>query len=98
MHFEQFGDSVYARGTYRVGPKKRVGCGGETLSSRGYMTMRAKGSLASFRGKLLFDSGWTPPVVGKKLPSGAVQLNIRSVDKGPCVLTVEKWVRVSRSP
>jgi hypothetical protein len=52
--------------------------------------MRAKGSLASFRGKLLFDSGWTPPVSAKQDAKGAVKVSIHSVDKGSCVMTLEK--------
>jgi hypothetical protein len=98
LKFEQFRDSIYARGTYKVGPKKRVGCGGETLSPSGYLTMRAKGSLASFRGKFLFDSGWTPPVSGRQNGKGAIKVTIRSVDRGPCVMTLEKWAKVSGSP
>lgn len=93
IHFEQFRDSIYARGTYKVGPKKRVGCGGETLYPSGHLTMRAKGTLASFSGKFLFDSGWTPPVSAKQDAKGAVKVSIRSVDKGPCVMILEKWTR-----
>src|SRR5665647_2069275 len=58
LMFEQAADSIYARGTYRVAPTKRVGCGGETLFDSGHFTMRAYGTERSFRGKLLFDSGW----------------------------------------
>jgi hypothetical protein len=90
LDFEQFRDSIYARGTYKVGPKKRVGCGGETLYRSGHFTMRAKGNLASFRGKFLFDTGWTPPISAKQNPSGAIKVSIRSVDKGSCVITLEK--------
>jgi len=98
LGFEQFRDSIYARGTYKVGPKKRVGCGGETLYPSGHFTMRAKGNLASFHGKFLFDTGWTPPVSAKQSPNGAVKVSIHSVDKGSCVMTLEKWTKVSGSP
>jgi hypothetical protein len=98
LKFEQFRDSIYARGTYKVGPKKRVGCGGETLSPIGYLTMRAKGNLASFHGKFLFDSGWTPPVSATQNAKGAIKVKIRSVDRGVCVMTLEKWTKVKGSP
>ena len=91
LKFEQAGDSIYGRGTYHLGAKKRVGCGGETLSRDGYLTMRARGTRASFRGKLLFDSGWMPPVSGTQTPTGSIKLSIRSVDKGNCVVTLERW-------
>lgn len=98
LRFEQFRDSIYGRGTYITGAKKRIGCGGETLAQKGNFTMRAKGTLASFRGKFLFDSGWMPPVSAKQTPSGAVRVSIGSIDKRPCVMTLEKWARVGGSP
>jgi hypothetical protein len=91
LKFEQAGDSIYGRGTYRLGSKRRVGCGGETLSPEGYLTMRARGTRASFHGKFLFDSGWTPPVTGKQTATGSVRMSILSVDKGRCVLTLDRW-------
>ena len=98
LKFEQSRDSIYGRGTYKTGPKKRIGCGGETLPESGNFTMRAKGNLSSFRGKLLFDSGWTPPVSAKQKSSGAIKVSIGSIDKGPCIMTLEKWARVPASP
>jgi hypothetical protein len=59
-------DSVYARGTYEVAPTKKVGCGGESLPAKGRVTMRAKGNFEAFTGRLLFDTGWTPPFSAKK--------------------------------
>lgn len=91
LKFEQVGDSLYGRGTYRVGPGRRVGCGGETLFRTGYLTMRSGGNRASFRGKLFFDAGWMPPVSGTQTSNGSVKLRIRSVDKGNCIVTLDRW-------
>ncbi|HUQ48416.1 MAG TPA: hypothetical protein VM053_09260 [Gemmatimonadaceae bacterium] len=97
LMFEQFRDSIYARGTYKTEGKKRIGCGGQTLARNGNLTMRAKGNIASFRGKFLFDSGWMPPVSAKQTSTGTVKVNIGAVDKPRCVLTLEKWIRVGGS-
>ncbi|MEO7700048.1 MAG: hypothetical protein ABIZ04_12550 [Opitutus sp.] len=97
LQFEQFRDSIYARGTYKTDPKTRVGCGDETLAPTGNFTMRAKGNLTSFRGRFLFDSGWMPPVSAKQTSTGAVRVSIISDDKGRCVMTLEKWAKVARS-
>lgn len=88
--FEQGADSLFARGAYQLTAGKRVGCGGETLASQGFFTMRARGTMRSFRGRFLFDSGWSPPVSGNRTASGIVKVNIRSVDKGPCPLTLRQ--------
>ncbi len=91
--FEQGVDSIYARGTYTVAPTKRVGCGGETLYESGRFTMRAAGTERSFRGKLLFDSGWTPPVTASRTSANTIKVRIRSVDRGACVLTLHRVPR-----
>jgi hypothetical protein len=90
LRFEQAGDSLYARGVYNVAPRKRVGCGGETLYSTGRFTMRAYGTTKSFRGKLLFDTGWTPPVTATRTNPTTIRVKIRSVDKGTCLLTLHR--------
>jgi hypothetical protein len=92
-------DSVYARGSYTVAPSKRVGCGGETLADKGLVTMRAKGSFTSFSGKLLFDSGWTPPFRASRTSSTTMSGSISSVDRGPCRLTLHRVIPpVRRGP
>src|ERR1019366_5657979 len=53
ISFEQGVDSIYARGTYKVATSKHVGCGGESLASNGFVTMRAHGTRNSFQGHLL---------------------------------------------
>jgi hypothetical protein len=85
-------DSVYARGTYTVAPRKRVGCGGETLPANGRVTMRAKGNFEAFTGKLLFDSGWTPPFSARKTSATTMSGSIRSVDRGPCRIALHKVI------
>lgn len=86
MSFEQGADSVFARGSYEVAPGKRVGCGGETLAPKGLFTMRAKGTTRSFRGRFLFDAGWSPPVNGTRSSSESLKISIHSVDRGVCPL------------
>lgn len=88
VRFEQARDSIYGRGTYKVGPRKRVGCGGETLSRSGSFAIRAEGNLAAFQGKLLFDSGWTPPFSARQTTRGAIRVSIASVDRGACIMTL----------
>lgn len=91
-------DSVYARGSYTVAASKKVGCGGETLPPKGLVTMRAKGSFAAFTGKLLFDSGWTPPFTARKTSATTMTGSIRSVDRGPCRMALHRVTPVRRGP
>ncbi len=91
-------DSVFARGTYEVAPTKRVGCGGESLFPKGRVTMRAKGNFEAFTGKLLFDTGWTPPFSAKKTSETTMAGSIRSVDRGPCKLALHRVAPVWHGP
>jgi hypothetical protein len=91
-------DSVYARGTYEVAPTKKVGCGGESLPAKGRVTMRAKGNFEAFTGKLLFDTGWTPPFSAKKTSATTMAGSIRSVDRGPCKLPLHRVAPVWHGP
>lgn len=94
----QNGDSVYARGSYQVAATKKVGCGGETLPDKGLVTMRAGGSLSHFAGKLLFDSGWTPPFRASRTSPTSMSGRISSVDRGPCRLTLHRIPTTRRGP
>lgn len=96
--FEQGVDSIYARGTYTVAPTKRVGCGGETLYASGHFTMRAAGTERSFRGRLLFDTGWTPPVTASRTSANTIKAKIHSVDRGVCVLNLHRVARDKIQP
>jgi hypothetical protein len=91
-------DSVYARGSYHVAPSKNVGCGGETLADKGLVTMRAKGNFNSFSGKLLFDSGWTPPFSARRTGPTTMSGSIRSVDRGPCRVMLHRVIPARRGP
>ncbi len=94
----QNGDSVFARGAYHVASTKKVGCGGETLPAKGLVTMRAKGSFASFAGRLLFDSGWTPPFRAARTGPTSMNGSISSVDRGPCKMTLHRVTTNLRGP
>jgi hypothetical protein len=89
-------DSVYARGSYTVAPTKKIACGGETLAEKGLVTMRAKGNFEAFAGKLLFDSGWTPPFSARKTSATTMAGSIRSVDRAPCRIALHKVIPVPR--
>lgn len=84
LTFEQGNDSIYARGAYEVAATKRVGCGGAALPSSGLFTMRARGTRRSFKGRFLFDSGWSPSVSAARTASGDIKVSIRSVNRGAC--------------
>jgi len=83
-------DSIFGRGSYQVASAKRIGCGGESLPASGLFTMRAKGNLQSFRGRFLFDAGWTPPVTSARTNPGEINVSIHSVDRGVCVLRLHR--------
>ena len=93
LTFEQGSDSLFARGAYQVANTKKVGCGGETLAPSGFFTMRAKGTRQSFRGRFLFDAGWTPPVSGSRMTNGNIKVSIRSVDRGVCSLILRRTTK-----
>lgn len=88
LTFEQGADSIYGRGAYEVTGTNRIGCGGESLPQKGLFTMRAKGTKKSFKGRFLFDTGWSPPVTAVRNGNGDIKVSIRSVDKGVCPLTL----------
>jgi hypothetical protein len=92
-------DSVYARGTYDVASTKKVGCGGQSLFPKGRVTMRAKGNFEAFTGKLLFDTGWTPPFSAKKTSATTMTGTIRSINHAAsCKLPLHRVAPVWKGP
>ena len=82
----QAGDSVTGTGNYSVAPTSTIGCGGESLSGTGPVTLRGNLSGADLTGRMSFAGSWTPPYLGTVLIRDSINGHFMSIDRGGCPL------------
>jgi hypothetical protein len=82
----QAGDSVTGTGSYSIAPTSSIGCGGESLSGTGAVTLRGNLSGAELTGRMSFAGSWTPPYLGTVLVRDSINGHFMSIDRGGCPL------------
>ena len=77
-------DSVSGSADYSMDSGNPPGCGGESLPSRGTVTMIGKVAGTGITGRMSFDGRWTPPFTASIASKDTVRGNLMSVDRGGC--------------
>lgn len=80
------GDSVTGTGSYSVMQSSSMGCGGESLSGSGPVTLRGTLSGAELTGRMSFAGSWTPPYLGTLIAPDSLNGHFMSIDRGGCPL------------
>jgi hypothetical protein len=86
LTLQQVGDSVTGTGSYSVGHNSSMGCGGESLSGSGPVTLRGTLSGAELTSRMSFAGSWTPPYLGTLIAPDSLNGHFMSVDRGGCPL------------
>jgi len=84
----QAGDSVTGSGTYSVPQSSSVGCGGESLSGTGPVTLRGSVTGKELSGRMTFSGSWSPPYLGTVSTSDSLNGHFMSIDRGGCPLAL----------
>jgi hypothetical protein len=84
----QTGDSVTATGNYSVAQSSSIGCGGESLSASGPVTLQGKFAGAELSARMSFAGSWTPPYLGTLVAPDSLNGHFMSIDRGGCPLVL----------
>lgn len=88
LALQQAGDSVTGSGTFDLGPNASLGCGGETLPSKGTVNLKGRIQGTEFQGRMTFADVWTPPFVGTWSRPDSLVGHFMSIDRGGCPLVL----------
>lgn len=88
LTLRQTGDSLSGTGNFQVERDSSIGCGGETLSAAGALTLSGQLVGREYQGRMNFADSWTPPYVGTLVPPDTLNGHFMSVDRGGCPLVL----------
>jgi hypothetical protein len=84
FNIKETADSVSGSADYSMDSGNPPGCGGESLPSRGSVTMMAQVAGNGITGRMSFDGRWTPPFTASIASKDTVRGSLMSVDRGGC--------------
>ncbi len=88
LTLQQVGDAVTGSGTFELAQNASVGCGGETLPSKGTVKLSGKLQANEFQGRMTFADTWTPPFLATRSRADSLIGHFMSVDRGGCPLVL----------